>query len=376
MDMETALWMGDIESWMDESFIIDTFTQSGYKPKKVKLITDKRTNKCGNFCFVTFSNLAEANEALFNLNAKKIPNTNIFFKLNLTKNNTKTKKNAYVGNLPRNMNDIELFNFFKSKYPSVYYASIITDNGISRGYGFVHFSDENEYHRCLNEMDGIIIKNKRINVKKIRAYRDYNSFNEENNKKNQKEKEKYNVFHNEDNIVKELMTKFENKTNKDKIPKLVRKRMAFNRLYDITNESKERIKNAKKTKKLYNLEDYQLNMLKALDSNSIDESEKKNLIQSFKELRFESDNIQSLPPINVNIIKDHVLNKKKETKKKSIKEIMNKDIDNLDDFEKEEKIIKEIKSYKSQPRTKRNKNFDMLPEYIREIFTKKLNYHS
>ncbi len=223
---------------------------------------------------------------------------------------------------------------------------------------------------------GSIFDNKRINVKKIRAYRDYNSFNEENNKKNQKEKEKYNVFHNEDNIVKELMTKFENKTNKDKIPKLVRKRMAFNRLYDITNESKERIKNAKKTKKLYNLEDYQLNMLKALDSNSIDESEKKNLIQSFKELRFESDNIQSLPPINVNIIKDHVLNKKKETKKKSIKEIMNKDIDNLDDFEKEEKIIKEIKSYKSQPRTKRNKNFDMLPEYIREIFTKKLNYHS
>ena len=60
-------------------------------------------------------------------------------------------------------------------------------------------------------------------------------------------------------------------------------------------------------------------MLKALDSNSIDESEKKNLIQSFKELRFESDNIKSLPPINVNIIKDHVLNKKKRNKKEKYK---------------------------------------------------------
>ena len=168
MDMETALWMGDIESWMDESFIIDSFTQFGYKPKKVKLITDKRTNKFRNFCFVTFNKMAEANEALFNLNAKRIPNTNMFFKLNLTKNNTKTNKNVYVGNLPRNMNDIELFNIFQSKYPNVYYASIITDNGISRGYGFVHFSDENEYQRCLNEMDGIIIQNKRINVKEKR----------------------------------------------------------------------------------------------------------------------------------------------------------------------------------------------------------------
>ena len=168
MDIETALWMGDIESWMDESFIIDSFTQFGDKPKKVKLITDKRTNKFRNFCFVTFNKMAEANEALFNLNAKRIPNTNMFFKLNLTKNNTKTNKNVYVGNLPRNMNDIELFNLFKSKYPNVYYASIITDNGISRGYGFVHFSDENEYQRCLNEMDGIIIQNKRINVKEKR----------------------------------------------------------------------------------------------------------------------------------------------------------------------------------------------------------------
>lgn len=183
MNCETALWMGDIESWMDESFIIDCFTKCGYKPKKVKLITDKRTNKFRNFCFVTFSNLAEANEALFNLNAKKIPNTNMFFKLNLTKNNnTKINKNAYVGNLPRKMIDIELFNLFKSKYPSVHYASIITDNGISRGYGFVHFSDENEYQKCLNEMDGIIINNKKINVKEKKMTNDkmnnkYNNIN-------------------------------------------------------------------------------------------------------------------------------------------------------------------------------------------------------
>ena len=55
---------------------------------------------------------------------------------------------------------------------------------------------------------------------------------------------------------------------------------------------------------------------------------------------------------------------------------MNNVMDDLDDFEKEEKMIKDINGYKSQPKTRRNKNFDMLPEYIREIFTKRLNYHS
>lgn len=168
MNTEGTLWMGDIEPWMNETFIIDSFAESGFKPKSVKLIIDKRTNKFKNFCFVSFNNLKEANEALFNLNAKQIPKTNMFFKLNLTKNNPKNNKNAYVGNLPRKINDIEFYNFFKSKYPSVYYASIITDNGISRGYGFVHFSNEEEYYKCLKEMDGTLFHNKIINVKERR----------------------------------------------------------------------------------------------------------------------------------------------------------------------------------------------------------------
>ena len=157
--------MGDIEPWMDESFIIDSFTECGFKPKTVKLISDRRLNNYKNFFFINFKNLQEANNALFKLNAKKIPKTNIFFKLNLTKTNSENCKNAYVGNLSPKINDLELYNFFKSKYPSVYYASIITDKGISRGYGFVHFSNKEEYQRCLKEMDGKIFNNKIIKVK-------------------------------------------------------------------------------------------------------------------------------------------------------------------------------------------------------------------
>ena len=165
MNTEGTLWMGDIEPWMDESFIIDSFKDYGFKPKNVKLIIDKRLNKFKNFCFVNFNNLKEANYALFNLNAKKIPKTDILFKLNLTKNNSENYKNAYIGNLSPQINDFELYNYFKSKYPSVYYASIITDKGISRGYGFVHFSKEEEYQQCLKEMDGTLFHNKIIKVK-------------------------------------------------------------------------------------------------------------------------------------------------------------------------------------------------------------------
>ena len=165
MNEDGTLWMGDIESWMSESFIIASFAKYGFRPRSVKLIQDKRINKSKNFCFVNFNSLKEANDALFQLNSKNIPNTNLFFKLNIAKNNPQKCKNAYVGNLPRYINDKELFNYFQSKYPSVYYASIIRDNGVSRGYGFIHFGNEEEYQKCLKEMDGTKLYNKVIKVK-------------------------------------------------------------------------------------------------------------------------------------------------------------------------------------------------------------------
>jgi len=176
---ESTLWMGNIEPWMDESFIEYLFIKFGFTPKNVKLIKSIKLNDFKDFCIVKFNNLKEANLVLFTLNGKKMPRTNSYFKLNIMKNNIKNFKNVYVGNLSPQISDEELFNYFKSKYPSVYYASIIFDNGISRGYGFVHFSKEDEYQDCLKEMNGSFFHNKKITVKEkthvdIKNYRNKN----------------------------------------------------------------------------------------------------------------------------------------------------------------------------------------------------------
>ena len=57
-------------------------------------------------------------------------------------------------------------------------------------------------------------------------------------------------------------------------------------------------------------------------------------------------------------------------KKKNYKDFMIRK-QPLDEFEKEERLIKKLKSYKSVPKKKRNKNFDVLPQYIRDVFNKK-----
>ena len=183
-------------------------------------------------------------------------------------------------------------------------------------------------------------------------------------------KDSYNVFSNEDHIIKDLMTQFKEKKEKDKIPKLIRKKMAFNRLYNITDASIEKLKNVKKSKKLYSLDEYQENILKAVDANSVEQSEIMKLIENFNEIKRESDNVKALPPINIDIIKDHIYKKKKIVpKKKNFRDIFKRK-EPLDEFEKEERLIKSLKSFRSVPKRRRNKNFDILPQYIRDIFAK------
>ena len=181
----------------------------------------------------------------------------------------------------------------------------------------------------------------------------------------------YNVFSNEDHMIKDLMTQFKERNAKDKIPKKIRKRMAFNRLYNISEGSIEQLKNVKKSKKKYSLAEYQENILKAVDVNSVEQGEIMRLIQNFNEIKIDSNNVKALPPININIIKDHVYNERKRLlqKRKKNKDIIIKKVP-LDAFEKEERLIKSLKSFKSVPRKKRNKNFDILPQYIRDIFSK------
>ena len=165
-DNEGTLWMGDLDYWMDESFIMNSFIQYGFTPINVKLIIDKRFHKNQNFCFVTFNNLKEANNALFQLNRKKIPNSNSYFKLNLTKKSSENKKIIYVGNLPQKIGENELYRYFKSKYSSVISACVLSNNDKSKGYGFVNFTDETDYQNCLKEMDGKLFNNRKIKVKK------------------------------------------------------------------------------------------------------------------------------------------------------------------------------------------------------------------
>lgn len=72
---------------------------------------------------------------------------------------------------------------------------------------------------------GSIFDKKKVYVKIVNTRDNISAVSDFYNKKINKEKREYNVFSNEDNIVKELMLKFRDNKEKDKIPKIIRKKM-------------------------------------------------------------------------------------------------------------------------------------------------------
>jgi RNA recognition motif-containing protein len=165
MNEENSLWMGDISPDMEESKILASFQQFNIYPTYIKFIKDKKTNTNKNYCFVFFRNNEETSKALTLLNGKAIPNSNICFKLNKASYHSPINRTIYVGNLNKSINDEMLHNFFHMKYSSVSKATVIKEKNVSKGYGFVVFKKENEYKKCLFEMNGVLFLGKNIIVK-------------------------------------------------------------------------------------------------------------------------------------------------------------------------------------------------------------------
>lgn len=168
MNIEFTLWMGDIKPWMNEIFIQNSFNKFGFMPKSIKLIKNKKSNIPMNYCFVNFNSLCQANQALYKLNGIKIPNANMEFKLNWANKNFENYKSAYVGNIPIEVKDSDLFNLFRKKYESVLHATIIRENNAKKNYGFVYFAKDEDCQKSLSEMNGINFFNSFIKVKERR----------------------------------------------------------------------------------------------------------------------------------------------------------------------------------------------------------------
>ncbi|KAJ8545659.1 hypothetical protein K7X08_018242 [Anisodus acutangulus] len=157
-----SLWIGDLQFWMDEQYLVNCFAQTG-EVVSAKVIRNKQTGQSEGYGFIEFISHAAAERNLQAYNGTLMPNVEQNFRLNWASlgSGEKRSDNApeytiFVGDLAADVSDYMLQETFRANYPSVKGAKVVTDKdtGCTKGYGFVKFGDESEQLRAMTEMNG------------------------------------------------------------------------------------------------------------------------------------------------------------------------------------------------------------------------------
>lgn len=177
-----SLWVGDLQPWMDESFLYNIFVSTN-QLVSVKLIRNRATGSSEGYAFLEFRTHEAAEMLLKTYNGQPIPGTDQVFRLNWAAYGVGKAQPAgeecaslFVGDLAPDVSDIILQEYFRQFYPSVRSAKVITDAATARskGYGFVRFSLETQRDKALTEMNGHFLSNRPIRVSLATAKKNAN----------------------------------------------------------------------------------------------------------------------------------------------------------------------------------------------------------
>ncbi|XP_076887446.1 polyadenylate-binding protein RBP45-like [Bidens hawaiensis] len=167
-----SLWIGDLQYWMDETYVTNCFYNTG-EVASVKIIRNKQSGQPEGYGFIEFRSRAGAENALQTFNGTTMPSTEQNFRLNWATFGAGEKRNGdtpdytiFVGDLAADVTDYLLQETFKNVYPSVKGAKVVTDRatGRTKGYGFVRFGDESEQIRAMTEMNGVLCSSRPMRI--------------------------------------------------------------------------------------------------------------------------------------------------------------------------------------------------------------------
>jgi len=162
MSREGALWIGGLEPYMDEEFLLQAMRSSGEDNiLSIKVIKNKFTGGVAGYGFINFPSDSIALTAMHKLNGKMIPNSRppARYKLNHNSNRILPGEKNYsiwVGDLSPEIDDLMLYKFFSARFQTIISAKVVLDEmGTSKGFGFIRFGNETEQTTALSTMQGI-----------------------------------------------------------------------------------------------------------------------------------------------------------------------------------------------------------------------------
>ncbi|XWS15587.1 hypothetical protein CRYUN_Cryun34aG0013500 [Craigia yunnanensis] len=170
-DEVRTLWIGDLQYYMDENYLMSCFPQTG-EIASVKVIRNKQTGQVEGYGFIEFVSRATAERVLQTYHGTPMPHGENNYRLNWASFSSGERRDetpdftVFVGDLAADVTDYMLQETFRAHFPSVKSAKVVIDRltGRTKGYGFVRFGDENEHNRAMTEMNGVFCSTRPMRI--------------------------------------------------------------------------------------------------------------------------------------------------------------------------------------------------------------------
>lgn len=188
LDISRTLWVCNLDAWMDEAYLNNTFTEAVGPIENIRLLQDRATGISRGFAFIQFAGReypaqfleriqqADASEALF------IGRDGHRFKVAWAGDTQQrrgdrprepqrlpTDVTLYVGDLDGAATEQQLLELFTQRFSSVVKANVISDtnpDGTSRCFGFVRFRDARDAELALTSMQKAPLAGKPIRLRR------------------------------------------------------------------------------------------------------------------------------------------------------------------------------------------------------------------
>lgn len=164
--VSASLYVGDLEPSVSDGEIYDLFQQIGLV-HSVRVCRDAITDASLGYAYVNYNNAENATTALSLLNFTRLHGKPI--RIMYSHRDPILRRcgsaNIFIKNIDKVVDDRELYDTFRVFGP-IYSSKIATDtaSGRSKGYGFVHFEQEEAAQNAIEHMNGMLIRGKQVYV--------------------------------------------------------------------------------------------------------------------------------------------------------------------------------------------------------------------